>query len=97
VSIMICDNCKIERPIVDFIKNKKYCFRCEYRKKMEKEPEYRPLKKFKCRICGKEFSHEKNLKKRQRTVFCSQECAQKGHKELCNNYWTTRFRAKGAF
>ena len=90
---MICDNCKIDRLVTDFIKNQKYCYRCEYQKKIEKTQKKQTPKPTFCRICGKEVITEKNLKKRQRTVFCSCECAQLGHKNLINNHWTRQVRS----
>ena len=87
---MICDNCKIERLVSDFINNQKFCYRCEYRKKLEKLTGKQAQKINKCRMCSKEIFHKENLKKRQRSVFCSRECALKGHKELSRNHWTRK-------
>lgn len=89
---MICDICKVERLVNDFINNQKYCFRCVYQKKMEKPPENRTKSIVLCRMCGKRVIRKKNIKKRQRTVFCSQECAQIGHKEMIDNHWTRKIR-----
>lgn len=89
---MICDNCKTERLITDFINNQKFCFRCEYQKKLEKIPQKRTSKPIFCRVCGKRVIHQEDLKKRQRTVFCSLECAQIGHKTLTSNHWTRQVR-----
>jgi len=89
---MICDNCKIDRLVTDFIKNQKYCYRCEYRKKLVFCPEKKTPKKNYCRSCKKEIVPIENAKKRQRTVFCSLECAQDGHKVLTNNHWTRQLR-----
>lgn len=85
---MICDNCKIDRKENDFIKNQKFCYHCEYQKKIEKSPIKQTEKDRFCRQCGKKIERDKGLKKRQRTVFCSLKCAQEGHKELNNNHWT---------
>lgn len=85
---MICDSCKLDRLVTEFIKNQKYCYHCVYQKKLEKIREKRIPKTYFCRICSKKFTHNENLKKNQRTIFCSQECAKKGHKQLINNYWT---------
>lgn len=92
---MICDNCKVDRDSKDFIKNQKFCYRCEYRKKVEKSPETRNKKIIVCRMCDKEIVRKKDIKKRQRSVFCSNECALKGHKELSNNHWTRQIQIKG--
>jgi len=89
---MICGNCKIDRLVTDFIKNQKYCYRCEYRKKLIFHPEKKTPEKHICRSCKKEIVHVENAKKRQRTVFCSLECAQDGHKILTNNHWTRQLR-----
>lgn len=84
---MICSNCNIDRSVTDFVKNQEFCYRCEYQKKLEKARQKRTRRVAFCRVCGNEVIHKENLKKRQRTVFCSCECAQKGHKELTKNYW----------
>lgn len=90
---MICDNCKVDRLVKDFLNNSNICFKCVYQQKIEKTAEKRTPIRFTCRICGNEFSHKENMKKRQRTVFCSCECAEKGHNELINNHWTRKLRA----
>lgn len=90
---MICDSCKIDRLLTDFINNQKYCYRCEYREKLQKPVIKRTKKPMFCRICRKEVFHISDAKKRQRTVFCSCECAEKGHKELINNHWTRQVRS----
>jgi hypothetical protein len=89
---MICGNCKIDRLVTDFIKNQKYCYRCEYQKKIAISPVKQVKENQKCRYCNKEIIHIENLRKRQRTVFCSQECAENGHKNLTNNHWTRKLR-----
>lgn len=85
---MICNSCNIDRLVTDFINNQKYCFRCEFRNKVEKKRKKTDSNKMYCRICKKEFVHIEELKKRQRTVFCSASCALKGHKEMKENHWT---------
>jgi len=87
---MICDSCKIDRLVTDFINNQKFCYHCVYRIKLEKSTEKRTPKPLLCRTCGKEVIRLENQKKRQRTVFCSCECAEKGHKEKIKNYWTRK-------
>lgn len=89
---MICSNCNTERLVADFINNQKFCYRCEYQLKLEKTIEIRIERLPCCRVCGKEIVKLKKLKKRQRSVFCSCECALKGHKELSNNYWTRKIK-----
>jgi hypothetical protein len=90
---MICDNCKIDRLVTDFIKNKKYCYHCEYQLKLEQSSGKQIQKTNFCRVCGKAVAHIENLKKRQRSVFCSLNCAKKGHKHLINNHWTRQVRS----
>lgn len=92
---MICDRCNIERLITDFLKNHKFCYKCVYQEKIIKSKEKRTKKGFLCRCCGIEFFIDKTSKKRQRSVFCSQECALKGHKEQTNNYWTRKIKTDG--
>lgn len=90
---MICDNCKIDKLVTDFINNQKYCYQCEYQRKLTNSPKIRTRRLNYCRVCGAEVVHQNNLKKRQRTVFCSQKCALLGHKELSNNHWTRQVRS----
>lgn len=89
---MICGSCKIDCLVDDFINNSNICYRCVYRKKLEKPPKKRISKPTLCRTCGKEVIHIENKKRRQRTIFCSQECAEKGHRETTKNYWTRKLR-----
>jgi len=89
---MICANCNIDRLVNDFINNQKFCYHCEFQIKLTKSPKRQTPKPSLCRTCGKEIPHKKNLGKRQRTVFCSGECAKKGHKNLLNNHWTRKVR-----
>jgi len=84
---MICDSCKRDRLVNDFINNQNICYQCVYKEKLTKTLENRTEKLPKCRTCGKQVIHKKELKQRQRSVFCSQECALTGHKKLTKNYW----------
>lgn len=90
---MICCNCKIDKLITDFLNNSIICYKCVYRKKLEKTTEKQIPKPSICRTCGKGIVQLKSHKKRQRTVFCSQDCAIKGHKEMVKNHWTRKLRA----
>ena len=89
---MICDNCKRERLITDFINNHKFCYKCVYRKKLTKSTGKRTERLTFCRICHKQIINEKDQQKRQRTIFCSCQCAAKGHKDQLNNYWIRKIR-----
>ena len=84
---MICDCCKKDKLVSDFIKNKNICCQCTYQIKLKKSLENRTEKVRRCRICKNEIIHQKNAGKRQRDVFCSKECALKGHQEQIDNYW----------
>jgi hypothetical protein len=89
---MFCDNCKKERLEKDFINNQKFCYRCEYRKKKEKTTEKRIKKDLVCRQCQQVFYRNKEKGGSKRTVFCSMECAEKGHKESIKRHWTKRIQ-----
>ncbi len=89
---MICDNCKIDREKSDFLNNQKFCYRCEYQIKLNKMPKNRKPKSNRCRMCKKEIAHIEELKKRQRTTFCSKECADKGLKQQRDDYWVRNIR-----
>ena len=87
---MICDNCKIDKLITDFINSKNICYKCLYRLKLEKISQEQTNESFFCRICGNKIIKKENEKRRQRTVFCSCECAEQGHKDQLNNHWTRK-------
>ncbi len=87
---MICEKCFREKDDKDFLNNNMICFKCIYELKMKSSNP--SIAKNVCRICSKKFYGDKNAKKRQRNVFCSEECALKGHKELSNNHWTRKLR-----
>lgn len=89
---MLCDNCHIDKQEKDFINNQKFCYQCEYKLKIKKIAETRKEDTHKCRTCGKHFVLIENLKKRQRSYFCSEACAKLGHKAQLNNHWTRKIR-----
>lgn len=84
---MICDSCKIDKLVNDFLNNCNICYKCVYQEKLRKAAKKRILKQCNCKTCGKKIIHQKDLKKRQRTVFCSEMCAILGHKHSTKNYW----------
>lgn len=90
---MICDNCKKDQLVNNFINNSNICYKCVYQKKIEKIRKKRTPKSLFCRICNEKIVHQENVKKRQRNVFCSFECAEKGHKKILRNHWTRRVRS----
>jgi hypothetical protein len=92
---LICNICKCEKLITDFINSENICYKCIYREKLEKSTGKRTEKVLNCRACGNEIILKKNAKKRQRTVFCSYECAEKGHKHQLNNHWTRKVSQNG--
>ena len=94
---MFCDSCKVDRLISDFINKQNICYKCMYRKKLQEAPQKRTSKDQTCRTCGARVLHKKNEKKRQRTVFCSPECATKGHQIQLNNHWTRRIRSRPTY
>ncbi len=83
---MICDNCKVDKLVNDFLNNSNICYKCIYQKKIEKTGEMRTEKQIPCRNCGKNLIMDKNSKKRQRTIFCCHECACWGYRNLTKNY-----------
>lgn len=85
---MICDICKIDKLITDFINSENICYKCLYRIKIAKMSKKRTEPIANCRCCGEPIIRKKNERKRQRTVFCSVECAEKGHKDQLKNHWT---------
>jgi len=94
---MICDNCKKDRLLIDFINSTNICYKCVYQKKLEKVVKKRTPKPKFCRICNKEVVYLKNHNKRQRTVFCSTECAEIGRKENRNGHWTKKICANNCY
>lgn len=89
---MICDSCKLVRLVSDFINNQKFCFHCMYRIKLAKSMKNHISKNQFCRICGVRVIQDINLKKRQRSIYCSLNCAKEGHKKQLNNHWTRTIR-----
>ncbi len=89
---MICNKCKIDKVEKDFINNQEFCYQCVYQIKLQKNTEKRIKKIPNCRICDKEIFHSINQIGRQRSVFCSPECAKKGHQKLIKEYWTRKIR-----
>jgi len=90
--VMICVNCKKDKLVNDFIKNENICYKCVFQKKLENSVQFRNVKPMNCRSCGKKIFHKENVKKRQRTIFCSLECAQQGHRDQTNNHWTRKIK-----
>jgi len=87
---MFCENCKHELNESDFVNNQKFCYKCVFRIKQQKIEETRKSHKRICRECGKEIIVATDEKKRQRNIFCSQVCAEIGHKKQLNNHWTRK-------
>jgi len=92
---MICLKCNEPKTESDFIKNQEFCYKCEYRIKLKKIQSLETPKKRICRFCSKEIIHKRNWKKRQRTIYCSQECAEEGHKKLIYSHWTRHIKTEG--
>ncbi len=89
---MICPNCSKECLPSDFLPKQTDCYRCVYKSKNVVKAETKKKKECLCKICGDEITNDKDVKKRQRNVYCSEQCAQKGHKNTNENYWTRKFR-----
>src|SRR5690349_7751347 len=93
-SNMICTDCKQDCHPEDFILGFSKCYKCLYKEKLNRTNEAKIRKKNLCRICQKEVVYKQGLKKRQRNVFCSPECALQGQKEGNDNHWTRKLREK---
>lgn len=87
---MLCETCLEIREDKDFFNGNKICYKCIYKSKIKDINKDKPSNF--CRICAKEVFFDKNAKKRQRNVFCSKECATKGHKNLLKNHWTRKLK-----
>lgn len=83
---MICDECQGDFDERDFIRNSKICYRCVYLNKTKNNKKKKSG--YVCKNCNVKFSNNENIKGKQRTSYCSLECAQEGHKHQINNYWT---------
>jgi hypothetical protein len=94
---MICANCKTERKDTDFLNSHKFCYQCMYQEKLKNVVEKRNPNAKSCRSCGKFFSDKENLKKRQRTIFCSKECAEIGHRKQIHEHWTRKLRKEDSW
>jgi hypothetical protein len=87
---MICGCCSSVRPDNDFFNNKKKCYQCIYKEKMEK-----PLtKRYFCKFCEMEFVPKKQIWGRPKVTFCSNECAKEKNKKDVKNYWTNQCKGK---
>ena len=93
-SIMICEVCLVVREERDFFKESKICYKCIYKQKLSIANEGKPRNY--CKVCAKEVFFDKEAKKRQRNVFCSPECAKKGHKQLLKDHWTKQLKRNPA-
>ena len=88
--IKTCSQCELNLDERFFIKDQTACFRCVYREKIKTEKSRR----HKCRECDKVFFCKKELKKKQRTVYCSEICAESGYKKQRNSHWTKKLKRK---
>lgn len=86
---MICETCKKDLDQKDFILRNTSCYRCVYKEKSKLCPKKKKEKANNCKICGSEIP--KNDKKRQRWIYCSSECFEKGHTITMNSHWTKVF------
>lgn len=86
---MICPECLKECAVNDFIRGQDICYKCSYAKKVNKKV---VCVKTTCKMCNNEIVKNDLIKKRQRTNYCSEVCALKGHKERNDNYWTRKLR-----
>ena len=92
---MFCDGGQKEWEEKDFIEGRMRCYKCVYKEKLEiikNRPKVRRRKTQYCRKCGNEIAFDEQLKKRQRNIYCSPECAKLGHQEQNGNFWTTKLR-----
>lgn len=90
---MICNCCNKDLIEKDFLLKQTCCFRCVYLKKIKNKKKEKPIKVCVCRNCKREFTKNLEIKKRQRTVFCSDACAEIGYKDMKKNHWTRRLRS----
>lgn len=54
-------------------------------------------KEFTCKICKKKFKVDNQKKIRQRTVYCSKECADYSHTQQMLNFWTNKVNYRLVF
>ena len=88
-SDMICEKCLKEKEQKFFLNGQTCCFSCVYQMKTSKNNKKIVKQKF-CRGCKKEMFRDEKSKKRQRNVYCSLECSDRGYKEQRQNYWTRK-------
>jgi len=89
---MICPDCKKDLNPTEFIGCQKSCYHCVYKKKIEFLKKVKAPETTLCRVCNKKIIFDKTLKKRQRNVFCSSECADIGNRDKRNSHWTRKLR-----
>ena len=89
-NIMICKHCKTTKDDKDFLPKQEFCYQCMYEIKTKKLKKGLIKRKKFCRICKTELIYDKSLKKNQRSVFCSYDCAEIGHRERSKEHWTKK-------
>ena len=92
-TLMICTVCRNDLDPSDFFHKKSMCFHCLYLQKLKIQAKKKPNQKTFCRICEKEIRFDESLKRRQRNVFCSDECAIIGYRQKRENHWTKQLMA----
>lgn len=91
---MYCLECKTEKLVTDFIKNQEICFKCMYRIKTQNIKKLKIKPVLYCKMCNSVISRDEKAKKKQRNVFCSRRCAEKGQKENIRNHWTKQLKSR---
>ena len=84
---MLCEECKKDKEPKEFILRQRNCYKCIYKKKIKACKEKKKI----CQECQKiiKFSFSKN---KQRSKYCSEECARIAQKRQNDNYWTKKLR-----
>lgn len=85
---MFCNGCKCDCEVRDFLNNQDKCYKCIYNEKTKKVVKKTPN----CKICGNKIITLPHKKMNQRHTYCSQECADEGHRMQNNKYWTKSLR-----
>jgi len=93
---MICNICKKDLPFDAFLSKNSVCFQCVYKHKIMILNQQKKKPKT-CKVCDNEILRDGNKKVRQRSIYCSEKCAQHAHKEQVNNFWTNKINCKLEF
>lgn len=86
---MICKICREDLESGKFILKQEACYRCAYREKLK----IMKAKRYFCKTCATECYPVKGALGRPKNIYCSEKCAEIGHKKQVDENWARKLRA----